>query len=286
MDTARRCILSLLSCFPQPIKTFGGSFYSPQLGTKDLLTDHGSTVYDIIFAGGYFKNVLYQSCNCTDNLNHVRRAAACVTAGRLAEADPSLRILVMFQMKFWSSVFFWFQITGRGSWSTQLVMIQLSYSQALSSPPPYSHRNITCHEANLVPLCVGRSPIVTSGRALGGGSSVNCMKTILLINAQTDLGNQAVFYARAQPRIMTIGKMYMGIKDGVLSIWYHFSKRWELYTLPLWLWRITMEIFYRQKHINQLQRTLLMAIGTDQSVVGRETLEHLQKFLICCWEIW
>ena len=44
----------------------------------------------------------------------------------------------------------------------------------------------------------GRSPIVTSGRALGGGSIVNCVKTTLfLINTLTDLWDQAVVYARA-----------------------------------------------------------------------------------------
>ena len=55
----------------------------------------------------------------------------------------------------------------------------------------------TCHEAKPSPALRGRSPVVTSGRALGGGSSVNCVKAPFLINAQTDLGNQAVFYARA-----------------------------------------------------------------------------------------
>jgi alcohol oxidase len=34
----------------------------------------------------------------------------------------------------------------------------------------------TCHVAKPSPALRGRSAIVTSGRALGGGSSVNCMK--------------------------------------------------------------------------------------------------------------
>ena len=47
-------------------------------------------------------------------------AAACVTAGRLAEADPSLKILVSVK-KVYSIIFFSFLIfnpTDRRSWST------------------------------------------------------------------------------------------------------------------------------------------------------------------------
>ena len=55
----------------------------------------------------------------------------------------------------------------------------------------------TCHVAKPSPALRGRSPTVTSGRALGGGSSVNCMENFFLINAQIYLENQAVFYARA-----------------------------------------------------------------------------------------
>ena len=71
-DTAQRCILSILSFFPQPIKTFGLSVFS-SLEPKMSSTEHGSsTVYDIIFAGGCFK--FYSiSCSCADNLNRVRR---------------------------------------------------------------------------------------------------------------------------------------------------------------------------------------------------------------------
>ena len=45
----------------------------------------------------------------------------------------------------------------------------------------------TSHVAKPSPALRGRSAIVTSGRALGGGSSVNCMETMFLINTQTDL---------------------------------------------------------------------------------------------------
>jgi GMC oxidoreductase len=37
------------------------------------------------------------------------------------------------------------------------------------------------------PAVCNRSVAVPTGRALGGGSSVNCMKTIFLINTQTEV---------------------------------------------------------------------------------------------------
>ena len=71
------------------------------------------------------------------------------------------------------------------------------------------------------PALCDRSVIVPTGRALGGGSSVNCMKFISVINAQTEVvicGLKFLCTQERRPRITTIGKMYMGIKDGVLSI--------------------------------------------------------------------
>ena len=79
----------------------------------------------------------------------------------------------------------------------------------------------TSHVAKPSAALGGRSTIVTTGRALGGGSSVNCMKTIPLINAQTEgmiWGIKLLFMQGRRPRITTIGKTYIGIKDGVLSI--------------------------------------------------------------------
>ena len=61
-----------------------------------------------------------------------------------------------------------------------------------------------------------------------------------------------------RPRITTIGKMYMGIKDGVLSIWYPFSKKLELYVPPIYLGTNYYGV-YRQKLIKQFQRIQPMA---------------------------
>ena len=71
------------------------------------------------------------------------------------------------------------------------------------------------------PSLCGRSAVVPTGRALGGGSSVNCMKAILffVINTQTEVFFLKLWVIQGRRlRITTIGKTYMGIKDGVLSI--------------------------------------------------------------------
>ena len=94
-DSARRCILSILSFFPQ---TFGPSVL-PSLEPKITSTDDDSTVYDIIFVGGYFIFYSIRVAVLLTTWIGSGGAAACVTAGRLAEADPFLKILVRFQKK-------------------------------------------------------------------------------------------------------------------------------------------------------------------------------------------
>jgi hypothetical protein len=54
-------------------------------------TDH--TTYDVIFVGGNDPSHPFQNFN-NISLADTGGATACVTAGRLAEADPSLKILV------------------------------------------------------------------------------------------------------------------------------------------------------------------------------------------------
>jgi GMC oxidoreductase len=79
----------------------------------------------------------------------------------------------------------------------------------------------TFHVSKPTPALRDRVVVVPTGRALGGGSSVNCMKIIIMVDAQTDIVITGIkfFITHGQrPRITTIGKTYMGIKDGVLSI--------------------------------------------------------------------
>uniref|UniRef100_A0A8H7XMI9 Glucose-methanol-choline oxidoreductase N-terminal domain-containing protein n=1 Tax=Psilocybe cubensis TaxID=181762 RepID=A0A8H7XMI9_PSICU len=94
-----------------------------------------STYYDVIFAGG--------------------GASACVTAGRLADADPTLKILVL----------------EAGSHSKDLyyhVQPGRFFSNILAQKPILSF-----HVGQGGKGTGERSHIVASGRAVGGGSSIN-----------------------------------------------------------------------------------------------------------------
>ena len=64
-------------------------------------TNYGSTIYDIIFVGGMIFSNLYSISVAVvlTTLIGLGGTTACVTAGRLAEADPSLKILVRFQKR-------------------------------------------------------------------------------------------------------------------------------------------------------------------------------------------
>jgi hypothetical protein len=77
----------------------------------------------------------------------------------------------------------------------------------------------TFHVAKPSPALHNRSLVVPTARALGGGSSVNCTKFTFMVDAQIETVISKLFITQGrQPRITTIGKMYMGTKDGVLSI--------------------------------------------------------------------
>ncbi|KAF9004051.1 GMC oxidoreductase-domain-containing protein [Cyathus striatus] len=94
-----------------------------------------SETYDIIFAGG--------------------GAVACITAGRLAQADPSLKILVI--------------ESGPHTQELQEHVQPGRYFSNLTLPG----KTFTFHVAQPSDSLAGRSVIVPSGRCLGGGSSVN-----------------------------------------------------------------------------------------------------------------
>ncbi|KAF8071781.1 GMC oxidoreductase-domain-containing protein [Lyophyllum atratum] len=91
--------------------------------------------YDIIFAGG--------------------GASACVTAGRLAMADPSLKILIL----------------EAGPLTQEMpdhIQPALYFSNLILPAETF-----TLHASKPSPSLAGRSVIVPTGRCLGGGSSVN-----------------------------------------------------------------------------------------------------------------
>ncbi|KAF8627066.1 hypothetical protein AX17_006405 [Amanita inopinata Kibby_2008] len=94
-------------------------------------------VYDIVFAGG--------------------GAAACVTAGRLAAADPSLRILVI--------------EAGPHTRDLPEHVQPAMYFRNLRS----AAETFTFHVGKPSQSLGGRAPIVPAGRCLGGGSGINFM---------------------------------------------------------------------------------------------------------------
>ncbi|KAG6902856.1 hypothetical protein C0995_010741 [Termitomyces sp. Mi166 len=91
--------------------------------------------FDIIFAGG--------------------GAAACVTAGRLAQADPNLKILIL--------------EAGPLTKDMPNHVQPARYFQNLANPG----ETFTLHKGKPSPALAGREVIVPSARCLGGGSSVN-----------------------------------------------------------------------------------------------------------------
>ncbi|KAF5327596.1 hypothetical protein D9619_004114 [Psilocybe cf. subviscida] len=99
------------------------------------MSSQETEVYDIIFAGG--------------------GATACITAGRLAAADPSLKILIV----------------EAGPHTREIVehIQPARYFRSLALPS----EAFTFHKSKPVKGLDNREPIVPSGRALGGGSSVN-----------------------------------------------------------------------------------------------------------------
>ena len=147
-------------------------------------TDHGNTVYDIIFAGGIMlSNSTLSEVGVMLLTTWIGSggATACVTAGRLAKADPSLKILVRFQKnKVWfiRSLFFSFQIAqiveaGPHTRDEPNHIQPGRYLSCFFRPT----ETFTFHAAEPSPALCDRSVLVPTGRALGGGSSVNCMKT-------------------------------------------------------------------------------------------------------------
>lgn len=91
--------------------------------------------YDIIFAGG--------------------GTSGCVTAGRLAAADPSLKILIL--------------EAGPHVRGLEIHIQPARYFDNLVSPD----KVFTSHVGNPSKFLAGRSPIVTSAKCMGGGSNVN-----------------------------------------------------------------------------------------------------------------
>lgn len=109
--------------------------------------------YDVIIAGGASRVVLPYVCR-TEVL--AGGSAGCVIAGRLATADPTLKILVL-------------EAGPPVRYNLEHIIPAKFLSHLLpTSTTVKFHVGKPCEELG------GRAPIVPSGSCLGGGSSVNC----------------------------------------------------------------------------------------------------------------
>lgn len=113
--------------------------------------------YDIIIAGGttFFPLSLLFHALLTEN-TLVGGAAGCVVAGRLATADPDLRILVL-----------------EAGPPTHNDPTHTQPGRFLSHLAPGS-RTVRVHNTRPSAALGGRSAAVPCGQCLGGGGSVNC----------------------------------------------------------------------------------------------------------------
>jgi hypothetical protein len=229
-------------------------------------TDYGSTVYDVIFVGG----MVLSNSTLSD-----------LQLCWLVELGQEELLLVLLQVVLQRLILPWKFWWGFKRKFNSLVFFFDSKSLQIIEAGPHTRddpnhiqpgRYLSCllrptetftfHVGKPSPAVCGRSLAVPTGRALGGGSSVNCMKAIFVINAQNwSYGSDLKFLLTQgrQLRITTIGKTYMGIKDGVPSIWYPFSKKLELYVLPTYLGSNYGVFFNRQKHFKRFQRIRRMA---------------------------
>ena len=189
-------------------------------------TDNDSTIYDIIFVGGTVLSSFILS-------NLPRLSWQSGQVGLLLVSLQAVLPRLILPWRFWwvstkftPSVFIWFQViqiveAGPHTHDAPNHVQPGRYFSSLLRPT----ETFTFHVAKPSPALRDRSVIVSTGRALGGGSSVNCMKTIYVVHI-LKLKFYQFLYTRGRPLpITTIGERYMGTKDGILSIWYPFSKK-------------------------------------------------------------
>lgn len=94
--------------------------------------------------------------NISYNLSNVGGASGCVIAGRLAAADPTLKILIL-----------------ESGPHTRDDFAHVQPARYLSHLQPES-TTVKFYAGNKSDALGGRSPIVPVGQCFGGGSSVNC----------------------------------------------------------------------------------------------------------------
>ena len=167
-------------------------------------TDHSSTTYDIIFVGGMLL-LLYLSDSCADNrvrrsgcLRHCR--SSCRGWSFLEDSGECQEILV-------HQYFSWFILTqiveaGPHTRDEPNHVQPARCFRSLMRPT----ETFTFHVAKPSPALLDRSLVVPTGRALGGGSSVNCRKFIFVVDAQTEIVISCLLHKGGSLRLRRLGK--------------------------------------------------------------------------------
>ncbi len=120
--------------------------------------------YDIIIAGGApSSSPLPSTLPFSDRGRPIGGAAGCVVAGRLAAADPDLRILVL-----------------EAGPTTYNNPTHRQPAHFLSHIAPGS-RTVRVHASRPSAALGNRSAIVPCGQCLGGGGSVNCTSCLSVL---------------------------------------------------------------------------------------------------------
>ena len=91
---------------------------------------------------------------------HTGGTTACLAAGRLADADPSLNILVL-----------------EAGLHTKDLFSHIQPARYISHLAPTS-KTVTFNVGNPAKEVGGRQLVILSGKCVGGGSSVNCESCI------------------------------------------------------------------------------------------------------------
>lgn len=130
---------------------------------------------------------------------------ACIIAGRLLTADPTLKILVV--------------ESGHHSRDRQCHYQPCRFLENLAP----TSTTVTFNAGKPSPLLNGRPLIVPCGRALGGGSTVNCKPMLPYITKYYRLSTHTSqsWCMSAAPHLTMMTGQSMGTKDGVRRTYSH-----------------------------------------------------------------
>ena len=131
------------------------------------------------------------------------------------------------------------------------------------------------HVAKPSPALCDRSLIVATGRALGGGSSVNCMEAVFMIDARTYFMEPVMFYTRAAASDYDDWENVYGNKGwGSKHLIPLLKKVGAFRSIYL---ETNYSFVYRRKHINHYQRILRMEMQGQSKCRSPKTPQTFPK---------